>query len=100
MTLGIQRGLSSTSPLADQRRAEATGADAVSKASSVGTQTAAPHADGAAAAATIDPPKADAATVEGARQRALGTEDALRQRLESGGWLEAHHRKGHTTGRV
>jgi hypothetical protein len=94
MTLGIQRGLSSTSPLAEQRRAETTGADAVGKARAVETQT--ENAVGAsAAAAPVDAPKADAATVQGARERALGTEDALRQRLETGGWLEAHHRKGH-----
>ena len=94
MTLGIQRGLTSTSPLAEQRRAEMTGADAVGKARAVDTET--QHAVGASAApASIDPPKADAATVQGARERALGTEDALRQRIESGGWLEAHHRKGH-----
>jgi hypothetical protein len=94
MTLGIQRGLSSTSPLAEQRRADVTGADAVGKARAVETQ--AETAVGAAATpASIDPPKADAATVQGARERALGTEDALRQRLDSGGWIEAHHRKGH-----
>lgn len=104
MTLGIQRGLTSTSPLAEQRRAETTGVDAASQARSVDTQTAVSPPDGAvgaaAAPATIDPPKADAATVQGARERALGAEGALRQRIENGGWLEAHHRKGYIGSRA
>jgi hypothetical protein len=92
MTLGIQRGLTSSAPLAEQRRADVSGADAVSKTRAVEAQTG-NAVDAAAAAVTT--PKADAATVQGARERALGVEDSFRQRLESGGWVDAHHRKGH-----
>lgn len=94
MTLGIQRGLTSTSPLAEQRRADVSGADAVSKTRAVEAQTG-NAVDAAAAATAVSTPRADAATVQGARERALGVEDSFRQRLESGGWVDAHHRKGH-----
>jgi hypothetical protein len=96
MTLGIQRGLGSTSPLAEQRR---TALDATE---GVGEQRSTAPACGPDDAATtgVTAPKASAETVQAARQRALGLEEQLRQRVDCGGWQEAHHRKGHIGGKT
>ncbi len=95
MSLGIQRGLSSTfSPAAHERRTTALqGADAT-KATDAAKETTAQATQPAAQAAPIETPKASEEAVQGARTRALGIEDQLRQRLDQG-WQEAHHRKGH-----
>jgi hypothetical protein len=96
MSLGIQRGLGPTSPLAEQRRTSQDTTAAVEKAR---TPSAAAAAD-ATVAPTVGPeasaaPRADAETVQATRQRALGLEKQLQQQLEGGGWIDAHHRKGH-----
>jgi hypothetical protein len=93
MSLGIQRGLSSSlNPAASERRAtELRGTD-VAKATD--EAKAAPVTQPAAEPAAVGTPKASDETVQGARARALGVEDQLRGRLNEG-WTEAHHRKGH-----
>lgn len=93
MSLGIQRGLSSsfTQAASERRATELRGADA---AKATDEAKAAPTTQPAAQAAPVETPKASEETVQGARARALGVEDQVRSRLNEG-WNEAHHRKGH-----
>jgi hypothetical protein len=94
MTLGIQRGLSSSFSAAhnDRRAHEVRGLDAAKATPEASSSPAAAPVAAAAPAAV----KASEETVQGARSRALGIEDQMRQRLDQG-WVEAHHRKGHGT---
>jgi hypothetical protein len=96
MTLSIQRGLGSTSPLAEQRRTALDATEGVTEQRS--TAPACGPEDTATTGAPT--PKASADTVQAARQRAVGLEEQLRQRVECGGWEETHHRKGHIGGKT
>ncbi|MBM4282421.1 MAG: hypothetical protein FJ137_17265 [Deltaproteobacteria bacterium] len=96
MTLGIQRSHGSTSPLAEQRRTALEATEGVGEQRS--TAPACDPEDAATPAAAA--PKASAETVQAARQRALGLEKQLLQRIDCGGRQEAHHRKGHIVHRT
>jgi hypothetical protein len=95
MTIGVQRGLNTSTPFS-QRQANTDGPDAASAVRNVQARR-----DDTLATAngqpadTTDAPKADAATVQGARERALAVEESFRQRLETNHGSDTHHRKGH-----
>jgi hypothetical protein len=95
MSLGVQRGLSSNSLVAEQRRSPIEGPGCAQGAGVSATQPASNAVD-ASCDVPAAAPRADAETVQGARQRALGVGEQLRQQiLQGAGWVEAHHRAGH-----